>query len=60
MFDGYTSNILELYETYGQWSGVEVLEPLKSSFEALLNAGGMFFRKRPDGRYTVDLRLPIL
>ena len=39
LFDGYTSSILELYETYGQWSGVEVLEPLKSSFEALLELG---------------------
>lgn len=44
-----------MHATYGQWSGLEVFEPLKQLAEALLNVGGMSFRKLPTGHYWVDV-----
>lgn len=55
LFDTYTSTLEDMYGRYGEWSGIEVFEPLKNLFEVLLNAGGMSFQKRPKGKYFIGL-----
>jgi hypothetical protein len=37
---------------------IDVFEPLMLTFEALLNAGGMFYQRLPDGTYYVGLKRP--
>jgi hypothetical protein len=49
----YVSCLEALYASYGEWTGVEVLEPLKQVFEKLLRTGGVGFVLLPTGNYYV-------
>jgi hypothetical protein len=59
VFERYEVNVRTLHGSYGKWSGVEVFEPLKQTFESLLNAGGMFYyRFVMDDRWRIGLNKP--
>ena len=59
IFERYEANVRTLHESYGKWSGIEVFEPLKQTFESLLNAGGMFYyRTMMDDRWKIGLNKP--
>ena len=53
-FDDYEQKIRALHQTYGQWKGVEVFEPLMDLFEDLLYLGGTTIELKPTGDYHVE------
>lgn len=57
-FEQYEANMKVLYDNYGKWPGIEVFEPLKLTFETVLNAGGMFYYRAPDGTWMIGLNRP--
>ena len=60
VFERYEESVRGLYQGYADsWHDIQVFEPLKQTFEALLNAGGMFYVCLPTGNYFVGLRRPI-
>ena len=59
IFERYEANVRTLHESYGKWSGIQVFEPLKQTFESLLNAGGIFYyRTMMDDRWRIGLNKP--
>lgn len=59
IFERYEASVRALYESYGAWSGIEAFEPLKKTFESLLNAGGMFYYRLPfDEQWRIGLNKP--
>jgi hypothetical protein len=59
IFERYEANMRALHESYGAWSGLEAFDPLKSTFESLLNAGGMFYYRLPfDEQWRIGLNKP--
>lgn len=59
IFERYEANVRALHESYGAWSGLEAFEPLKKTFESLLNAGGMFYYRLPfDEQWRIGLNKP--
>jgi hypothetical protein len=59
IFEQYEANIRALHESYAAWSGIEAFEPLKKTFESLLNAGGMFYYRLPfDEQWRIGLNKP--
>ena len=60
IFERYEENLRGLYQGYADsWHDIQVFEPLKLTFEALLNAGGMYYRRLPTGDYFIGLRRPV-
>lgn len=60
IFEKYEENVRGLYHGYADsWHDIQVFEPLKLTFEALLNAGGMFYQRLPTGDYFIGLRRPV-
>jgi hypothetical protein len=53
---GYRSVLSSMYASYGQWTGVEVLDQLKTFFQLYLLACGMLVQSQPDGRCAVYFR----
>jgi hypothetical protein len=49
----YRSILSSMYATYGQWTGVDVLNPLKELFQRYLLACGMLLQARPDGECSM-------
>jgi hypothetical protein len=61
IFERYEENVRGLYQGYADsWHDIQVFEPLKLTFEAVLNAGGMFYQRFPTGDYFIGLRRPTL
>jgi hypothetical protein len=50
----YLAILRGMFEAHGDWTGIEVLQPLKGLFERLLGGGGMGFVKLPTGGYFVE------
>lgn len=44
-----------MYASYGNWTGLDVYEPLKELAEELLKVGGFEFHRKPDGSEYVNL-----
>ena len=60
IFERYEENVRGLHQGYADsWHDLQVFEPLKLTFEALLNAGGMFYQLLPTGSYFIGLRRPV-
>ena len=60
IIEKYEENVRGLYQGYADsWHDIQVFEPLKLTFEALLNAGGMFYQRLPTGDYFIGLRRPV-
>lgn len=58
-FERYEANVRALHESYGAWGGLETFEPLKKTFESLLNTGGMFYYRLPfDEQWRIGLNKP--
>jgi len=59
IFERYEANVRVLQKSYGAWSGIEVFEPLKQTFELLLRAGGMTYYRLPfDEQWRIGLNRP--
>jgi hypothetical protein len=58
VFERYESNLREMHSTYGSWAGVDTFNPLIATCETLLNEGGMYYTKLPNGNYYVRLDFP--
>jgi hypothetical protein len=58
IFQRYESDLKELKQTHENWTGMEVFNSLMDTCEAMLNAGGVTYVKRPDGNYFVGLNYP--
>jgi hypothetical protein len=45
----YRSILASMYATYGQWTGLDVLNPLKELLQRYLHSCGMLLQARPEG-----------
>jgi len=46
-----------MHETYGEWTGREVFEPLKTVVEDLLKTTGIKFSPRPNGQWFMGVNV---
>lgn len=55
LFPRFVAALEAMHQTYGEWSGREIFEPLKSVVEDLLKTVGVSFSPRPNGQWFVSV-----
>jgi hypothetical protein len=52
-WEQYRSLLASMFATYGQWTGIDILSPLKELFQSYLLACGILLQTRPDGNCSM-------
>jgi hypothetical protein len=55
IFEDLVACLRSVWATYGQWSGLQVFDPLKDVADKLLRVGGIEIEERPDGGAHVNV-----